>query len=373
MKKIILFLLAAPLLFACDNTNKDKASVSGNISNLKENTVLFLDFMSATTIAPFDSTIVDDKGYFSFGKEINKSGYYRLRINKQNFVNLILNKGEKPIINGNGDNLMATYTIEGSNESTKLQEFNKIYKQNITTQDSLGKIYQANQNDTILLVELQKKRTKAMKDMNDSFVKLINKNPASLVSLAATDLLNPDENLATLEKVDAALAKKMPNTDYYQKFHQKMERLKQLAIGSVAPELTLAGRDGNMISLSSLKGNTVLIDFWASWCSPCRRENPNVKVAYTKYHDKGFEVFSVSLDGLPQQDNPKQDWINAINKDGLIWKNHVSDLKGWSSLAVSTYGFQSIPFTVLLDKEGKIIAKNIRGEELQQQLKKIFK
>ena len=138
------------------------------------------------------------------------------------------------------------------------------------------------------------------------------------------------------------------------------------------PEISLPSPSGEIKNLSSLRGKVVLIDFWASWCRPCRMENPNVVKAYNKYNKKGFEVFSVSLDGMPQQANPKQDWINAIKNDGLIWENHVSDLKGWGSEVLPVFQFQGIPYTLLVDREGKIIGENLRGNALENKLAEIF-
>jgi thiol-disulfide isomerase/thioredoxin len=131
---------------------------------------------------------------------------------------------------------------------------------------------------------------------------------------------------------------------------------------SLAPEIALKNPSGKILRLSSLKGKVVLVDFWASWCGPCRRENPNVVKLYKKYRAKGFEVFSVSLDNDPVA------WKKAIADDGLIWPNHVSDLLGWQTPLVQTYRFDGIPFTVLVDRSGSIVATGLRGPALEQKL-----
>ncbi|MCC5923530.1 MAG: TlpA family protein disulfide reductase [Crocinitomicaceae bacterium] len=144
------------------------------------------------------------------------------------------------------------------------------------------------------------------------------------------------------------------------------ENFVQFNVEKSAPEIALRDPDGRTRKLSDLKGKYVLIDFWASWCNPCRMENPNVVRLYKQYQNKNFDIFSVSLD------NDKNRWVKAIAADGLIWKNHVSDLKGWESAVVPLYGVKGIPHTVLIDPKGKIIETNLRGAKLEQKLKELF-
>jgi thiol-disulfide isomerase/thioredoxin len=136
-------------------------------------------------------------------------------------------------------------------------------------------------------------------------------------------------------------------------------------IGMIPPDLEGKTPEGEIYSLYKMRGNVVLIDFWASWCGPCRRENPNVKKVYEKYHDKGFDILGVSLDREPVA------WKKAIAADGLPW-HHISDLKGWQSEHAKLYSIRSIPATILVDREGKILARNLRGEQLGEKLKEIF-
>ena len=138
-------------------------------------------------------------------------------------------------------------------------------------------------------------------------------------------------------------------------------------VGQLAPDISLTSPDGKVIQLSSLRGQIVLIDFWASWCGPCRKENPYTVEIYEEYKEKGFTVYSVSLD------QNKAAWQKAIQKDGLVWGNHVSDLKGWRNKAAADYGVEAIPATFLIDRTGTIIAKDVHGGELDKAVRKALK
>ena len=158
-----------------------------------------------------------------------------------------------------------------------------------------------------------------------------------------------------------------------------------LNIGDKAPEFSIESPDGTFFKLSDFKGKVVLLDFWASWCGPCRRDNPNIVSVYEKFNQAsfksadGFEVVSISLDGLldrrgnSNQDNPKQDWLNAIMDDGLVWKSHGSELKGWDSEVVKQYHVNSIPSNFLIDQNGIVIAKDLKGPALYASIKRLTK
>ena len=173
------------------------------------------------------------------------------------------------------------------------------------------------------------------------------------------------EQYAPLYKdVRDALIDRYSNNEFVKHLDQKLRSV--VMVGMDAPDIVMTDTTGTLRRLSDLRGRVVLIDFWASWCGPCRMENPNVVRVYQRYHDQGFEIFSVSLD------NNREKWVQAIKKDNLMWPNHVSDLRGWSSAAGRLYGINSIPATVLVDRDGKVLARNLRGSQLEQTLKEIF-
>jgi thiol-disulfide isomerase/thioredoxin len=186
-----------------------------------------------------------------------------------------------------------------------------------------------------------------------------------LVALWATNFLPAEKEMASLVDIADRLGKARPNHPQVQQFVNNLQRLQGVNEGAMAPEIKLATPAGPTLALSSLRGKYVLIDFWASWCGPCRRENPNVVKTYAAYKDKGFEIFGVSLD------QNREAWLKAIEADKLLWK-HVSDLQYWNSAGAQAYQVNSIPQTFLVNPEGRIIAKGLRGVALDNYLAKLF-
>jgi len=197
----------------------------------------------------------------------------------------------------------------------------------------------------------------------EGFVKENSRSVAAAYILAA--VANNFDDPYRLEAAVNSLDKSLNNTDLVRTLKDKVVVSKKTAVGQTAMDFTQNDPDGKPVSLSDFRGKVVLLDFWAGWCRPCRMENPNVVEAYNKYNDKGFTVLGVSLDRTREQ------WLKAIEDDGLTWA-HVSDLKYWDSAVAKLYGVQSIPANLLIDRNGKIIAKNLRGDDLHEKLAEIL-
>lgn len=370
-KLSILFLLLAPLIWSCSSEQSSSSNantfVSGTITNAG-NKVYYLEELNTSAVKKLDSIKLETTGEFNFGVDVNEQGFYRLRSANDNFIVLILDKGEQVKINADGGNLEGSYTVEGSPNSESLKSLNKVEYGFYLKMDSLKREIMKHQqtrnvNEYVNAMNVQKK----ILDSRSAYIReFINKNPGSLAALAAVERLDKDQDLNYYQMVADELKKSIPNSQYYKGLKTRLDQWGKLAVGAEAPEIVMKSPNGESIALSSLQGKYVLIDFWASWCKPCRAENPNVVRLYKKYADQGFEVFSVSLD------KNHNAWTTAIERDGLLWENHVSDLKYWQSAAVNLYDIKGIPLTYLIDKEGKIIAKNLRGKELETKLAEIL-
>jgi len=397
MKKLLVPMFAMLLMAgACSNTTKedgdsgtealaliDGVSETGEVAQTKqpikrepatvtisgkieggENADVYLQIVESKGVKGLDTIKAGPNGEYKFEYTSDLPEFYRVGTNEQNSFYLVLEPGESAEVNAKNQNLFKTYEIiEAPEECHRMKEMNGI----TGMMDSINMIMQASQMNKDqrmfqnALVEFDNISIK----MNREIKAYINRKPASLSSLAALQNLNFDQEFDYYLKVITALDGIANGNDIYDNMAAQILSMRKVAVGSEAPEITMSQPNGEVISLSDFRGQYVLIDFWASWCGPCRRENPNVKKVYDKYHEKGFEILGVSLD------KAMQPWLNAIGQDGLEWR-HVSDLKFWSSPVVAEYQVTGIPHTVLVDPKGIIVAKNLRGEALDLKLAQLL-
>ncbi|MDA8714631.1 AhpC/TSA family protein [Flavobacteriales bacterium] len=361
-------------------TNKENnVFINGVIQNANGKTI-YLSYFNNGQLEIADSCNLKKNGKFELATFNSEPDFYRVGFTSNNFALLILSKDQKVTLNGDADSFKKSYSVKGSLESEQIKSFVLGYNEYNDSLASINKL-RTSGNQT---PEDQKKLSTKMELTKTKFTKFrtafIDKNYNNLSVLIIISNLDDIKDYDQFKKIEAGLGKTNPDSKYYTSVKQKVEQIEQKIKqeeelkkrnatsqpGKMAPALNFPGLDGEVITLESLRGKYVLIDFWASWCRPCRMENPNVVQAYNKYKEAGFTVFSVSLD------RDKNRWEQAIIKDGLVWPNHVSDLKQWQSAAVSKYGFRGIPHTVLIDKEGRILEKNLRGQALENKLEEIF-
>ena len=374
------------LVNSCGNHAPKEYQIKGIITNSSGETVSLID-VNESQPKTIDSVKVNEKGEFYILKKVPEKGFYTIQLSPSNFTTLIIDSTEMISFEADAKTINENYKADGSEDTKLYLQFNNFTKKKFkdmellrNKQDSIRKVYEAYLNtspDSLFLDSLSKMLEPIFNKFSEDYKKqseeasayikkFIDDNTSSFASLAAVQMLSPDRDINYFIKVSDALTAKYPNIKNLKGFQEYVQKEKKLAIGMPAPEITLNGKDGKPISLSSLKGKVVIVDFWASWCKPCRAENPFVVSLYNKYKDKGLDIFSVSLDFN------KDAWLKAISQDKLIWKNHVTDLKQWQSPVVSLYGFTGIPFTCLLNKQGNLAGKNLRGPELEMKVKELL-
>ena len=372
----LFILVSALFFFSCNNSDEKTVLVSGKFVNAPE-VVVYLEMIGADDQPQVVDSVSMKGGAFELKANTTEETLLQIRFPDAKSSPFIFLASDNKKIKLTGDwNDFSRLRFEGSPASERLRLFldslASVQQQMMAIDQSVA----AQVDSTAKLKALQTYQDK-ISQTNQYIRSVAEKDESPVVSLFAASLMSQSGKVEEIEIVMNGLKKKFPRHAWVNKvveqFRTDLEQSKnsqsaaaKIVPGAVAPDLTMPDQTGKPLSVSSFRGKYVLVDFWASWCGPCRGENPNVVAAYEKYKSKNFTVLGISLD------KDKDSWLAAIQEDKLNWP-HMSDLKYWESAAVPAYGIKGIPFNVLLDPTGKIIAVGLRGAALDQKLAEVLK
>ena len=368
-KSILWALIIVPAFFSCKKKQKSETSedgvavehimLSGKIENPSDEGYILLEKMDYPSPEVIDTVALASDNTFSYDLKYKDPDFYRLNLYNKKYADLIVD-GFDLQINADLDKPEEEVTVTGSPSVellNKAKEFLMSYQKEAS--DVSQEYAEArNAENEQGMKDAEAKFEKIQVEISKEIKEMIKNNPPSLVTLQLVGMLNPDEDYELIEQTSQRLKEKFPNVPAVINFTEEVEKMNRLVVGADAPDITLPNVDGEEVSLASFKGKYVLVDFWASWCRPCRVNNPKLVALYDKFKGGKFEILGVSFD------NKKADWEKAIKDDGLVWAQ-VSDLKGFESEVAQSYQIEAIPAVYLIDPEGKILGKNLPEEELE--------
>lgn len=369
MQKVysITLILLSCLVFSCKDSSM--FTISGTV--IKQGTLkkVYLLQADTTSITVVDSTNLSEAGKFEFKHKAPYADLYQLRVGTSMYQLIAKNGDEIGFTTDLTDNTHA-YQITGSDASDKIKEFNKISnvygdKNSKVAQEYQDKVQAVGHESDSLIAIYMPVFQKNLGDYSTAILKFVEDNKTSLAGFYAAMSLDVAKYEPQLIKYSDAIQNSFTDNPAVQHFIKQMNTIKPISIGHAAPDFTVGGIDGKPIKLSDYKGKYVMIDFWASWCAPCRHENPNVVKQYAIYKPKGFDILGISLD----QDKSK--WQEAVKADKLTWA-HGSDLKTFEGVTERLYHIEAIPSNFIIDPKGIIVAKNITGADLEEFLSKTF-
>ncbi|MEL7145852.1 MAG: TlpA disulfide reductase family protein [Bacteroidota bacterium] len=370
---VSLVLIVVLFVIACSMPEKRVAQagetiIVGKVTNPTPKGMVVLERMSTAGVEKVDSVELAGDSTFTFYVDEGEQAFYRIDLFDRQYVTFIMGASDT-LINITADGSIATgdFTVSGSVVNEEKNDIDAVERRFRLLVNNLEEraINAREMDDTETFQKIRLEYFRSLKKKDKELKEAIWNASPNLSAIYGLSYLDINAEYSFFDSVATRMKAVEQPLGFAQALISQVEDMKRLAVGSPAPDFTLPNPDGEQVSLSSLKGKYVLIDFWAAWCRPCRMENPNVKLVYEAYADKGFEILGVSLD------RKKSDWLKAIEKDGLPWK-HVSDLKYFNSEAARLYEIQAIPATYLIDPEGNILAKGLRGPSLRAKLKEIF-
>ena len=368
--KVLMAVVFSVFFMACKQEAGWEVTVRGKVGFPQQGEIELVEMKQDGSGKKEPITLTEN---YTYEKKIRiiEPGYYRLSFYGKQFVTFILDKSDVEV-NADGNNANGFFEVKGSPDQDLIMKVQSVMN-NVQNSPDLMQLetefsLASSNQDLPRITELQNEYMRIITKGHDLVAAILNDQPVSLAVinlLQQNTLLDRDKYYELYVSTADKLKKEWPDYAASKEFVAMVDKMKVTAIGQITPEIEMPNPDGQVIKLSSLRGKYVLVDFWAKWCGPCRRENPNVVKAYNKYKTKGFEVFGVSLD------RNKEDWVQAIQEDGLTW-TQVSDLKYFESKAASDFNITAIPFSILLDPQGKIIAKNLRGAALDKKLEEVL-
>jgi len=364
MRNVIVIFVFALMVFSCQMA-KDEFSIKGSIEGVETGKIYLQKLVDGQPQSIDTADVVDGK--FTFKGKMEMPDLRILRLNEQDYFAQFFLDNASITIKAKKDSLRNT-KITGSPTQDVLQiyltEMEKLNKDMMALQAKYQNAMSTGNADE---AEKAKIDGQAMQDNNLFYTKnFVKEHKNSVVSAYITlAMLAGQVDGTELDSIVSRFTPEISASEYVIKLKEMVQEQKKTSVGVEAPDFTMNDTEDKPVKLSSLRGKVVMIDFWASWCAPCRQENPNVVKLYNQYHEKGFEIIGVSLD------KDKANWIQAIKDDQLSWI-HVSDLQYWQNAAARLYGVNAIPQTYLLDKDGKIIAKGLRSEQLAAKLNELF-